>query len=70
MKMNKKKTLEQLTRGEWEAICERCGRCCYENMSIAIRFSIQRRLVVISILKTTVARCTQIAPDTSPSALS
>ncbi len=31
MKMNKKKTLEQLTRGEWEAICERCGRCCYEK---------------------------------------
>lgn len=29
--MNHRKKLEDLNQNEWEAVCDRCGRCCYEK---------------------------------------
>jgi len=32
MKDNHLKKLTKLSHDEWEAICQRCGRCCYEKL--------------------------------------
>jgi uncharacterized cysteine cluster protein YcgN (CxxCxxCC family) len=28
----KTKTLEEMTRSEWESLCDNCGRCCVEKL--------------------------------------
>lgn len=28
----KHKTLEQMTEEEWEALCDKCGKCCYRKI--------------------------------------
>lgn len=31
MKIGKQNKTEKMSVAEWDAICERCGRCCYEK---------------------------------------
>lgn len=50
--------LEQLSRGEWEALCDGCGRCCLHKIEDADTGAIEDTNVACKLLDTGTAQCT------------
>ena len=65
----KNRTLEQLTREEWEQICDGCGRCCLEKLEDQDTGQVYYTSVACEYLDTWTCRCreyenrTQNIPD-------
>ncbi|MCB2087635.1 MAG: YcgN family cysteine cluster protein [Sphingomonadaceae bacterium] len=49
--------LNQLTRPEWEALCDGCGRCCLHKLEDADTGAIEQTNVACMLLDTRTARC-------------
>lgn len=49
--------LEQLDRAEWEALCDRCGRCCTHKLEDEDTGAIAHTNVACRLLDTGTARC-------------
>ena len=49
--------LEDLSRGEWEALCDGCGRCCLHKIEDADTGEIEDTNVACKLLDTATARC-------------
>ena len=49
--------LDQLTRAEWEALCDGCGRCCLHKIEDADTGDIQDTNVACRLLDPATARC-------------
>ena len=52
------KTLEELTPGEWEALCDGCGRCCLNKLEDWDTGEIFWTDVACALLDTGACRCT------------
>jgi uncharacterized cysteine cluster protein YcgN (CxxCxxCC family) len=52
------KPLAQLDRGEWEALCDGCGKCCLHKLEDADTGEIHATEVACKLLDTHSARCT------------
>lgn len=52
-----KKPLEDLTRGEWESLCDGCGRCCLVKLEDEDTGRIHFTNVACRLLETTSCRC-------------
>ena len=50
--------LGDLTRAEWEALCDGCGRCCLHKIEDADTGEISHTNVACKLLDTETARCT------------
>ena len=50
--------LEALSRAEWEALCDGCGRCCLHKIEDADTGDISDTNVACKLLDTQTARCT------------
>ena len=50
--------LEQLTRPEWEALCDGCGRCCLHKIEDADTGAIEDTNVACKLLDCATAQCT------------
>lgn len=50
--------LEALTRAEWEALCDGCGRCCLHKLEDEDTGAIVATNVACKLLDTCTARCT------------
>lgn len=50
--------LGQLTRAEWEALCDGCGRCCLHKIEDADAGEIEDTNVACKLLDTKTAQCT------------
>jgi hypothetical protein len=55
------KTLDQLTAGQWEALCDGCGRCCLEKLRNPTTGKIYYTWVACYLLDTHACRCTDYA---------
>ncbi len=49
--------LEALTRSEWEALCDGCGRCCLQKIEDADTGAIEDTNVACRLLDTSTAQC-------------
>lgn len=49
--------LGELTRAEWEALCDGCGRCCLHKIEDADTGEIEHTNVACKLLDTRTARC-------------
>ena len=49
--------LEALTRSEWEALCDGCGRCCLHKIEDADTGAIEDTNVACKLLDTNTAQC-------------
>lgn len=54
----KKKSLSQLNREEWEALCDRCGKCCLHRLEDEDTRDIHFTNVVCSLFDEQTCNCT------------
>lgn len=52
------KTLDQMTRSEWEALCDGCGKCCLHKLEDEETGALQPTNVACKLLDLETARCT------------
>jgi uncharacterized cysteine cluster protein YcgN (CxxCxxCC family) len=52
------KPLEALDRGEWEALCDGCGKCCLHKLEDSDTGEVQGTNVACKLLDRHTARCT------------
>ena len=55
------KTLEEMTREEWESLCDGCGRCCLHKLRHETDNTLSFTNVACRLLDTTTARCSDYA---------
>ncbi len=51
------KTLEELTPGQWEALCDGCGRCCLQKLKNPTTGKVSYTWVSCFLLDTRTCRC-------------
>lgn len=51
------KLLEDLTPGQWEALCDRCGRCCLQKLKNPTTGKVSYTWVSCFLLDTQTCRC-------------
>ncbi len=54
------KSLAQMTRAEWESLCDRCGQCCLHKLGGG-GAPVERTTVACRLLDTGTSRCTNYA---------
>ena len=54
----KGKTLAELTRSQWEALCDGCGRCCLQKLKNPTTGKVYYTWVACLLLDTRTCRCT------------
>ena len=65
----KTKSLKEMTRGEWESLCDRCGLCCLHSVQDGKTGKIKLLAVACQYLDTSACRCliyedrSKIEPD-------
>ncbi len=57
----KTKTLEQMTRAEWESLCDGCGRCCLHKLRDDDTEAIAWTNVACRLLDTATCQCSDYA---------
>jgi len=57
----KTKTLAEMTRAEWESLCDGCGRCCLHKLRDDETGAVWWTNVSCRLLDTTACRCTRYA---------
>jgi uncharacterized cysteine cluster protein YcgN (CxxCxxCC family) len=57
----KRKTMEEMTREEWESLCDGCARCCLYKLEDEVTQEIYYTNVVCRLLDTHRCRCTAYA---------
>ena len=55
------KTLEEMTPGEWEALCDGCGRCCLQKLEDRKTGKVQYTWVACYLFDTEACRCSNYA---------
>jgi len=55
------KTLEEMTREEWESVCDGCGRCCLHKLRHEATDALSFTNVACRLLDTGTARCSDYA---------
>ncbi len=53
------KTLEEMTREEWESLCDGCGRCCLHKLRYDVDNSLGHTNVACRLLDLDACRCTR-----------
>ena len=55
------KTLEEMTRAEWESLCDGCGRCCLHKLRHEDNNALSHTNVACRLLDVNTARCSDYA---------
>ena len=55
------KTLEEMSRDEWESLCDGCGRCCLHKLRHEANNALSFTNVACRLLDVTTARCSDYA---------